>query len=275
MVRTSLPGEDVMILRRLKRHVSDQNWFAVAIEFLIVVIGVAAGFQLTGYYDESKRRSIETSYLEGIADDYAIYQELLLCRVDGEAAIAASLVDLIHEIDGAELTPAERRAVISSLPMSHVVQPGLVMEGNTSALIGGDLVAMISDSVLRGRILAAQSIGTASVGSLNQIERAYYTIDPITPYTTRHWDDSIRYFVATDYDIGAMRQAPGLRDALMDLANLHQSARTSHQILLDAVDAVLERLVDMGVRDAPQAPATCPYDLSLRDSEPAQSSRPE
>lgn len=32
-----------MILRNITKHVSDQNWFAVLIDFLIVVVGVIIG----------------------------------------------------------------------------------------------------------------------------------------------------------------------------------------------------------------------------------------
>jgi len=30
-----------MLLRSISKHVKDQNWFAVALDFVIVVIGVA------------------------------------------------------------------------------------------------------------------------------------------------------------------------------------------------------------------------------------------
>ncbi|WP_323762331.1 hypothetical protein [Maricaulis sp.] len=257
-----------MILRRLMRHMSDQNWVAVGLDFVIVVVGVAVGFQLTGYYDETQRRATEATYLDGISSDYEIYQELLLCRIDGEAAIADGLIDLIGDIDGHAPDAAQRAAIIGVLPMSHAIQPGLVMEGNTSALVGGDLVAMISDAGLRGRILAAQSIGTSSVGTLAQIERAYLTIDRFDRFTTREWHAGIGYFIATDYDVDAMREAPGLRDDLMDLVNLHRSASLSNRILLDAVEGVLDRLVELDVREAPAAPVTCPYDMTIRTTEP-------
>ncbi len=35
-----------MILRRLAEHVRAQNWFAVALDFLIVVVGVFVGLQV-------------------------------------------------------------------------------------------------------------------------------------------------------------------------------------------------------------------------------------
>ena len=36
-----------MILARLKKAIEEQNWFAVGLEFVIVVFGVVIGFQVT------------------------------------------------------------------------------------------------------------------------------------------------------------------------------------------------------------------------------------
>lgn len=35
-----------MLFRRISEHVKDQNWFAVAIDFFIVVFGVFIGMQV-------------------------------------------------------------------------------------------------------------------------------------------------------------------------------------------------------------------------------------
>lgn len=40
-----------MLLRRMSEHVRGQNWFAVVLDFLIVVFGVFIGFQLTTWND--------------------------------------------------------------------------------------------------------------------------------------------------------------------------------------------------------------------------------
>lgn len=47
-----------MILQRLAKHVKDQNWFAIAIEFVIVVAGVLFAFQIS----ESASRQTERDY---------------------------------------------------------------------------------------------------------------------------------------------------------------------------------------------------------------------
>ncbi|MFT5609736.1 MAG: hypothetical protein ACI9LU_000228 [Polaribacter sp.] len=36
-----------MFLRRLTKHVKEQNWFAVGLGFLIVVIGILLAFKIT------------------------------------------------------------------------------------------------------------------------------------------------------------------------------------------------------------------------------------
>lgn len=249
-----------MILRRFMEHVSDQNWFAVVLDFLIVVLGVAVGFQLTGYYDERQRQRTETTYLAGIATDYTIYQTLLICRTEGEARLVRALNGLIEEIDrDVTPNPEQRAEILGALPMSHVVQPGLAMEGNTSALVSGDLVKTISDGELRGRILAAQSIGSVTVTQLDQLSELYLTVPRFDALTTRSWNVALGFWVVSDYDLDAMRTHPTLRDDLINLVNLHRAAEMTDLRLLVSVNNVLDRLVEMGVRE--ERPGRCQANL--------------
>jgi hypothetical protein len=52
-----------MILRRVTEHVKAQNWFAVAIDFLIVVIGVFVGIQVNNWNQERLSRVQERELL--------------------------------------------------------------------------------------------------------------------------------------------------------------------------------------------------------------------
>lgn len=58
-----------MILRRLTQHIEDQNWFAVAVDFLIVVVGVFIGIQVANWNDAKSERVLEQQVLIHIADD--------------------------------------------------------------------------------------------------------------------------------------------------------------------------------------------------------------
>ena len=52
-----------MILSRISRAVREQNWFAVTIEFLIVVLGVVIGFQIQSWNETRQEQEREAEYL--------------------------------------------------------------------------------------------------------------------------------------------------------------------------------------------------------------------
>ena len=58
-----------MILARITKALKDQNWLAVAIEFVIVILGVAIGFQVTGWNAARQDARLEHAYLERLADE--------------------------------------------------------------------------------------------------------------------------------------------------------------------------------------------------------------
>lgn len=58
-----------MLLRRVIEHVKTQNWTAVAIDFLIVVVGVFVGLQVTNWNDARRERQLEQVYLQRLHDE--------------------------------------------------------------------------------------------------------------------------------------------------------------------------------------------------------------
>ena len=53
-----------MLLRRITKHVRDQNWFAVSIDFFIVVIGVFIGIQVANWNDARTNEYRQSEILE-------------------------------------------------------------------------------------------------------------------------------------------------------------------------------------------------------------------
>lgn len=58
-----------MILSRIIHHLKTQNWTAVALEFVIVILGVVIGFQVTGWAAERADRVSEATHLGYLAAD--------------------------------------------------------------------------------------------------------------------------------------------------------------------------------------------------------------
>jgi hypothetical protein len=88
-----------MLLRSITRHVTAQNWFAVGIDFVIVVIGVYIGIQVSNWNEarlESERGEYFSARLvEDIRQEFAIYDAELdyYSTVHDYALRAVALID--------------------------------------------------------------------------------------------------------------------------------------------------------------------------------------
>ena len=89
-----------MILRRITKHVKDQNWFAVGLDFFIVVLGILIAFQITNW-SEARQQSAELKRAEAsiqtdLVRNYYNAQErlsLVDCRVNRIREISERLLE--------------------------------------------------------------------------------------------------------------------------------------------------------------------------------------
>lgn len=59
-----------MLFRRISKHVKDQNWFAVALDFVIVVAGILIAFQITNWNEARSEREQERVWLTRLDADF-------------------------------------------------------------------------------------------------------------------------------------------------------------------------------------------------------------
>ena len=71
-----------MILRSVTKHVRDQNWFAVGIDFLIVVIGVFIGIQVANWNDLQQERIRAEDYTGRLKSDLRAELEYAQALID-------------------------------------------------------------------------------------------------------------------------------------------------------------------------------------------------
>jgi len=96
-----------MLLRRISKHVKAQNWFAVAIDFFIVVIGVYIGIQVSNWNDEQRVQSLEASYMSRVADELKSNIEVFEREVAFARESRALLRDFIALIDAGVSSDAD------------------------------------------------------------------------------------------------------------------------------------------------------------------------
>ena len=71
-----------MLLRRIIEHVKSQNWTAIAIDFVIVVVGVFIGIQVSNWNEDRQGASRTQSYYNRLINDLESERRALLARLD-------------------------------------------------------------------------------------------------------------------------------------------------------------------------------------------------
>lgn len=71
-----------MLLRRITKHVKDQNWFAVGIDFVIVVIGVFIGIQVANWNAARQEAKLQILIEDRLIADFQMIDEELDTAVE-------------------------------------------------------------------------------------------------------------------------------------------------------------------------------------------------
>ena len=78
-----------MLLRRITKHVTDQNWFAVFIDFLIVVVGVFIGIQVSNWNAAQADKLLAQEYLQRLHSDLTSDQRSASTRAEFNASVVS------------------------------------------------------------------------------------------------------------------------------------------------------------------------------------------
>lgn len=143
-----------MILRRIIRHFRNQEWTAVALDFLIVMVGVFIGIQVSNWNDARKDRADEAIVLSSLHDEVVAVENLaariLAVRLDFLDALE-SAVDVFFGLSPSRpLTERECEAMASS----HVFYVGRADLPSLAQLQNSGRSGIISDKRLTDALTA-------------------------------------------------------------------------------------------------------------------------
>lgn len=143
-----------MLLRRLTQHIQQQNWFAVVLDLMIVVVGVFIGLQVQDWATENKRLNSERQYLERLHDE--VEQLAMTRKMYDEtrtqfSQVLFEIVDILNSLDQEiSLTDEQCRVIAHS---SFTTIPPAELPSATELISSGRL-DQIASSALRDHILS-------------------------------------------------------------------------------------------------------------------------
>lgn len=173
-----------MLLRRITNHVKDQNWFAVGLDFFIVVVGVFIGLQVSNWNDARQERNNETKYIQRLDAEMDVIRARL---IEGEQTYSQSLrrIDMLLDVrrrydsDVTAEIPSEAELSLAASEAGS----GMVPAGSPAALkemmSSGALVTLSNDELRQAlfaydefaaiNLNAWQTLRMSQSGALNRI----------------------------------------------------------------------------------------------------------
>jgi hypothetical protein len=132
---------------RLSSGLRDQNWTAVVIEILVVVLGVVIGFQVNAWGHARSDRTKERGYLEQLTSDVAATRHGLHRLDSTEAAGDRASARLVAAFRAPQAPPAD--SLLAWVARATRVEPPYVVLGTVRTLLSTGDLALIRDGALR------------------------------------------------------------------------------------------------------------------------------
>jgi len=184
-----------MILRRIIEHVRTQNWTAVALDFVIVVMGVFIGIQVSNWNDARKAIAQQSLLLDRLYEEFRLLEPALATHEEFTRSAYESTAYVINALrEGA--APGDeagfRRALalsnsVRNVPQLATTYKELVSTGQLSELPNTDLRAALiryGDAHERIERIYPQATGIVFAPGSNYYKAVDWDMDPAT------WEDA-------------------------------------------------------------------------------------
>ncbi len=138
-----------MILRRFTKHIKEQNWFAVGLDVIVVIVGIFLGMQVTNWQAERNDLKKAQTYLENLnqnlLQDIAYHNK----RIETLDSLLSDIAALSEELHKQDNDSKEVKNILNLLLSTHRVRletttiENLKSTGNLDLITNGNLTEQL------------------------------------------------------------------------------------------------------------------------------------
>lgn len=156
-----------MLLRRITEHVRNQNWFAVGLDFVIVVAGVFIGIQVSGWNDTQAEKKAEALIIQRLQLDFEDIAAAADNALRNHKRYLDGLQLIIEVLDRGELADAQPEKFREGLKYSYTHINALDRSATYVEILSSGQLSLIKDEALRKALVSYDNTvqGTADVFS--------------------------------------------------------------------------------------------------------------
>lgn len=248
-----------MLLRRVMQHVLDQNWLAVGIDLVIVVVGVFIGLQVQQWADAQRQARLERAYTERLQAEVlnlmATRAPLVEARNRFNAALATATQALYDEKPRA-LDDFECQSIAYSYAISNPTDDlAALIELQSTGQLSGFSNPRVSEAL--GAFLLVRSRARDSHAGITRSQLNLHLRHPELVQVTAPSDIVKSSFAYGSFrcDLDGMRASPQFRnDYELNQTNFALHARDNARVDASLLE-LNQALVDvLGLRREATAP---------------------
>ena len=159
-----------MIFRRVKAHIEKENWFAVLIDFLIVVVGVFIGIQVANWNAARVDAQSERQYLDRLHEEVVT----VLKQRERTDKISNDDNNYLKEVSEVFYGRAEARPLTAdeckAVATMHIMPFGANALPTVDELLSSGRLELISVAQVRKEVIGYQQTVMRAAGLVTQME---------------------------------------------------------------------------------------------------------
>ncbi|MEM7430509.1 MAG: hypothetical protein AAF351_01090 [Pseudomonadota bacterium] len=163
-----------MLLRRITQHVKTQNWFAVGIDFVIVVVGVFIGIQVSNWNDARVDYQQQQLIHSRLQADFAIIENDLEHSTLAHEQAVVALETLRVALDRGSVLPEEDAAIKRALRNGYEYWQVSHRSGTFIELLSSGKLELVPDEDLRLALIRYDRRSQQSRFDLEQIRNTLH-----------------------------------------------------------------------------------------------------
>ena len=238
-----------MIIKRIAIGLTKQNWSTLALEILVVIIGIFLGLQADSWYESKSRNRELDSYLSALADELANTAWMRTNYVHWHERVIAGLKKVLTTLDGASLTEDEEE--LAYFALTHVGNPPTSPQRSAvlSAMQAAGMLQLIESPDLR-QLLGEMLSGLEP--EYREYLRQVSTLDapPFSADIVGYALDSDDDVVVTSVDWELAKANPAFRRRVLQGIGVYSSLLRAHRYRIAIDEDVLEILSDSGFQSS-------------------------
>ena len=142
-----------MLLRRITEHVKAQNWTAVALDLVIVVVGVFIGIQVANLNEARKETELAETTLEYLQEDFVSINETATSAAAFYENTIREMDVLLDSLAKGEVSPEDEDDIKEAINSGGSFADPPPPSGTYRDLLSSGKLSLIRDKELRLRLI--------------------------------------------------------------------------------------------------------------------------